>query len=840
MFDHWGGSATVAGTLTLGHGLTGRGEYYLFNVDTTLTVSGDEIIGENGIGYFKQDGGTNTVSDALVLSAEVDSRGTYDLERGSLHTTKTVVSARGQEGVFNQSGGSHVVTDNLEIGLQLDSVGRYNMIGGTLTANDLHIGENGTGMFFQDYQAVTPDGSVNIAGELFLGRNINDGAKAYGYYQLLYGALNVGWAERIGVEGDAEFDQDGGSNITHDLIIADLSGSTGKYTMMGGTLEAGPLEGGSIIVGNGGVGEFYLADGDILAGNMDVGVTGDGKFTQSWGTNTVFNNLVLSRETGSKGEYLLYSGTLATGQTHVSAYGTEGLFFQSGGLHTTDTLVLGYNSGGSGEYGLYGGNLNAGTERIGLEGSGIFLNFEGTNTVRGDLILGQQEGSSGFYTLTDDGVLKVKGDEYVGQAGFGKFDMFGFGDLTHTVDGGLYVGNASGGTGEFYQSAGTTNVNGGYQIWESFDGSWKQYAGLVLGKSGGSGTYELTGGALNVVNATIVGADGNGVFTLSDWGAGSSVTTHTTGELYVGYDTNAVDFGAMGTYNLEGYGNLIVTGFTVIGGKDYGKVGRGEFNQSGGTHTTGGLFLGDNSDSSGAYNLYDGELNVGDWEVIGGVGTGNFYQSGGTHTTNGDVTIGGNGTYWMTGGDFQAGDNIVNDGLFHMEIAVGAGSITATTFINNGTLEGTGTIAASVVNNGIISAGNSPGIMTINGNLVLGDSGTLLFELGGTTQGTEYDYLHVIEMAALGGTLDVDLFDLGDGMFNPVIGDSFQILVADGGIENFFSNYLLPTLSNGQKWEVAYNDYDVTLHVNAVPVPPAVLLLASGLTSLFMIKRRKA
>jgi hypothetical protein len=84
MFDHWGGSVNVgsdgaAGELILGLESGSRAEYYLFNVDTTLTVVGDEIIGEHGIGYFELDGGTNTVSAALLLSTEVDSKGTYDL-----------------------------------------------------------------------------------------------------------------------------------------------------------------------------------------------------------------------------------------------------------------------------------------------------------------------------------------------------------------------------------------------------------------------------------------------------------------------------------------------------------------------------------------------------------------------------------------------------------------------------------------------------------------------------------------------------------------------------------------------------------------------------------------
>jgi hypothetical protein len=131
--------------------------------------------------------------------------------------------------------------------------------------------------------------------------------------------------------------------------------------------------------------------------------------------------------------------------------------------------------------------------------------------------------------------------------------------------------------------------------------------------------------------------------------------------------------------------------------------------------------------------------------------------------------------------------------------------------------------------------------MNIIGGLVLGDTSKLFFELAGTTQGTGYDYLHITGLATLGGDLQVELYNLGSGTFDPNIGDSFTILVTDTRfVDGYdFSNYYLPDLADGMKWSVAKNNYDITLHVNAVPVPPAVFLLASGLVSLFMVKRRK-
>jgi len=751
--------------------------------------------------------------------------------------------------------------------------------------NNMTIGRDGAGMF--DHW----NGDVIVNGE-YGALNLGNLEGSEGYYYLYDGSLTLnGHEEYIGEYGTGYFFQSGGIHTLNGAMYLGVQQTGyGYYEMSGGLLTSGSGGGGIALGEWGGTGSFWqsggdiyvdsiqlarqenstgnwvLEDGTVTTDRLGIGIKGQGTFTQYDGAITVNDNLVLSGETGSVGEYFLSGGLLQTGETHVSAVGTNGTFEQTGGQHDTNTLFIGYYASGIGTYNLQVGDINARWERIGLKGDGTFNQYGGTNMITGDLVIGQEEGSSGTYNMSA-GVLDVGGNEYVGQAGYGTFNQYGgatqhmvHGDLyvdvgvaskglfnlddgSLTVDGFTIVGNTASATGEFNQYGGTNTVNGGYEIWSNDDGSWKQYAGLVLGRNGGSGIYEQTGGTLSVANATIVGADGNGVFTL---GNGSSPTTHTTGDLYVGYDTKATE--QTGTYNLYDNGELVVAGgnglmgFTVVGGKDYGPAGNGEFNQYGGTHTTGGLFLSDNSESYGSYYLHGGDLNVGDWEVIGGVGAGDFSQDGGTHTTSGDVIIGMNGTYWMTGGDFLVGNDILNDHLFHMEIADGAGTLTALTFLNNGTLEGTGTITANVENYGLLSAGNSPGVMNIAGDLFLGDTSKLFFELGGTTQGTEYDYLHITGLATLGGSLEVELYDFGfgGGTFNPNIGDTFTILFADGGFDGtIFSNYILPDLADGKKWSVAYNDYDVTLHVNAVPVPPAVFLLASGLVSLFMVKRRK-
>jgi hypothetical protein len=71
-----------------------------------------------------------------------------------------------------------------------------------------------------------------------------------------------------------------------------------------------------------------------------------------------------------------------------------------------------------------------------------------------------------------------------------------------------------------------------------------------------------------------------------------------------------------------------------------------------------------------------------------------------------------------------------------------------------GTLTGNGTINGLVIrNNGLVGPGTSPGILTINGDYIQSETGTLEIEVFGTEVGTEYDQLVVTGTATLGGTL---------------------------------------------------------------------------------------
>ena len=85
---------------------------------------------------------------------------------------------------------------------------------------------------------------------------------------------------------------------------------------------------------------------------------------------------------------------------------------------------------------------------------------------------------------------------------------------------------------------------------------------------------------------------------------------------------------------------------------------------------------------------------------------------------------------------------------------------------DEGTLRGSGTINGNVENNGILSLGSSPGLVTIVGDFDQGASGVLQIEIGGLLPGTEHDQVNATGTATLDGTLTLEGLDslasLGD------------------------------------------------------------------------------
>jgi PEP-CTERM motif len=105
------------------------------------------------------------------------------------------------------------------------------------------------------------------------------------------------------------------------------------------------------------------------------------------------------------------------------------------------------------------------------------------------------------------------------------------------------------------------------------------------------------------------------------------------------------------------------------------------------------------------------------------------------------------------------------------------------------------------------------GSLVVQGDLYHLEGGTIAIDLGGHAAGSDYDTLDVAGKVELEGDLLVSLVDVGGDPFAPLLGDSFTILSATGGVTGEFGNVDLPLLSMGLDWQVDYLPNAVALSV---------------------------
>ncbi len=270
-------------------------------------------------------------------------------------------------------------------------------------------------------------------------------------------------------------------------------------------------------------------------------------------------------------------------------------------------------------------------------------------------------------------------------------------------------------------------------------------------------------------------------------------------------------------------------GTILFGDKSSGGTSRIEVFSNGGLDisfhnapgVTVGSIEGDGNVFLGANNLTVGTSNIG--TTFSGV-----IQDGGQNGgTGGSLTKIGTGTLDLTGTNTYTGNTNINRGVLKVD-----GSITSNTFVDHGgTLAGTGTVQGDVTNNGVVSPGDAPGTLTVNGNYIQNSRGSLLIDIAGTSAG-EFSVLDVLGNAKLSGVLDPVLLN----GFVPAVGESFTFLdyasltgklfVFDRNIDNA-----------AEHWKVTYNPTNAILTVapGNVPLPDTestLLLLTLSLLGL--------
>jgi hypothetical protein len=296
----------------------------------------------------------------------------------------------------------------------------------------------------------------------------------------------------------------------------------------------------------------------------------------------------------------------------------QGIYnFSGGNLTAMGNVIIGAGNGVDADQGFAG-------EPGGL---GTFNQSGGTHLVGGELKIGQSgnvAGGMGLYTQSN-GVLTVNGNTFIGGSGLPDGLVDGVGTFTQTGGTHTTIGdmNVGGGLGT-YNLSGTGILNTGITYLNSDNGtSFNQSGGThntgFLNVYGGD--YRFSGGTINVAGNMGVGGPFN-----------SARFTQTGGDVFV----NDTGFGLFvggfdGTSNTGTY-TLNTGTLTVVATTHVGSDAVGTFNQTGGTHTTSRLVLGENIGGNGTYNLSGGTLN--DSAIIGDAGIGVMNTSGGTHNVN--------------------------------------------------------------------------------------------------------------------------------------------------------------------------------------------------------------
>ncbi len=277
---------------------------------------------------------------------------------------------------------------------------------------------------------------------------------------------------------------------------------------------------------------------------------------------------------------------------------------------------------------------------------------------------------------------------------------------------------------------------------------------------------------------------------------------------------------------IDGEGTLLVKGTL--------NWGRGVARGTGELKITGKLnFTGDN------YRTLNGKFlnNLGEmvWSGAGAIRLENFAQivnqPGAVFEIHNDAAI-----------NFVApnGGSIQNFGVVHKKNSAGLSTIgvdfsnAGVTVVESGVLKfthllsnesggeirGNGTLdltAATFANNGALSPGMSPGVLSVAGAYAQSPGGALNVELAGLSAGSQYDRLAVSGAANLNGALNITLAQ----NYTPADGDEFTILT-HASRNGQFSEVNGPAIAGYPMFEVNYEPGGVTL---------TVVRLSAGLTA---------
>lgn len=821
------------------------------------TVNADLYTGgaasNSGATVLTLTGGTFNLTDDLELGGNSSvslEGGTLDI--GDLLSVGTFANS---DASFSMSGGTLNLNDNLVLAQSTGSNAEFTFSGGTI--NHIGSGSVDIGLRGSANATVSSNANAHFTGQLLVGRldgsegilTLRDTSQLTFDGTAFFGAAS-GAEGTLALEDDAVFNSNG-------AIVLGNSGGSGTLSASGDSqiiLTIVDGNSGNLNVGQSGTGDASFSDNSSLQtdGGISVGLldNSDGLLMISGSASIESDgNMVIGQETEAIGEVEMTGGTLDIGKFFSVGVRGEGLLEVTGNESTpsiitvvndfqvgSDTDAIGtVNMGGTHTTMTVNGDveLAEGDDAIGelnLSGGAIF-------NAKQSLVMSNGEFSSATLTLTDTAQMIVSGNFSAGESGNdgietilevsgGKFEVMGEFVIDGDADVIISGGELSAGTG---MELGLSTIEDQTISITQTGGSVNVEGTLSLSNAGGDVAYSISAGNLEVSEFLAVGAF---------FSSGSSLLEQSGGNVVL-------------TEGLSNIDSVEISGGTLSAGSirnglafDFGpglQFAQGSsYSQTGGSVETDTFFVTEESDAT----LTAGSIDIATSATVNDGSTLNLFggifriEEGGSLSNEGQVNLAGSidATLGTVTGDGEI--RIANS--FTGQIS--ADSLTVVQ------LGGSGTVTANINSNGTVSPGNSPGHLTIDGDLTLNPESRIEIEIAGLLTGTEYDQLEVTGTLDLNGTLSITLLD----GFLPDFDDTFIVSMAsilNGEFDGFANGARIAALGDDEatlgRFSLFYgpgSSFDpnqiVLSQFSAVPEPAALPLLA-GLLSMAMLRRRR-
>jgi fibronectin-binding autotransporter adhesin len=757
--------------------------------------------GTNNSGLYIAAGSLLETADSssvfyLAVGEGAGSTASATLSGGTLSIGSALqVGDYGGNGTFDQTGGVLDLDGSLNIGNE-GGTGTYAISDGILSLNDglFDLGRNdGTHAASTGILSISSDGLVDVAagGELILGDRVSGTAgNGSGTIVQTGGTLAIepGAALYLSAYGNGEYDLDGGTLEVGGTGLNNnynAHGGTSVFNLAGGTIavtgsalttnvNATLAAGSTSALDVGALGASFT--GSLSgSGNLDILGTGTASFASLDTTGTVTlegNTLDLSKGSVAEIGAIAGTGTVILGNAALIIGAGDADSSFSGTIETGTTQAGGLiEKTGSGGLTLDNAVMNPGTNNSGLYiAAGSLLEDTGSSSLFYAAI-GEGAGSIASATLSGDGTMTI-------------------GNGNPNGGGALQVGDY-GGTGSFDQTGGVLDLDGS----------------LNIGNQGGTGTYAISGGTLALEGGMYVVGRNSGTHAASTGNlsiSGSGLVDVAAGEMILGDNVSSTGG--------EGSGTIVQSGGTLAiepGSALYlSAYGNGEYDLDGGTLEVGGTGLNGNYNAHGGTSVFN--LDGGTIEVTGSA-----------LTTNVNATLAAGSTSALDVGALGASFTGTIAGSGNLDI-LGTGTVsfadldtTGTVTLNGATLElGGGAEIGAIAGTGILGAGStitgttvqSGSTMVVSGTAIdttVTNGGTQVVTNGGTVIGAvvEQNSTQIISSGgvAIGTTVgDPSVQTIASG------GTAFDTTLTAGGELDVYGSVSATTVETGGA-EVLYS-----------------------------------